>query len=441
MVSWRVSFFAPALLICLIGCGSETAVLTPTVSIPRPTNIHEVVAIQTPLPTVTSTPLVPAPEISSNVETATPTVEVISEPATVPPSPELGALDISRSLPSWILDSEANILLLGSQENQTLTLLNADSGELHIASAKANEMEPQWFWDDGGYYLKSGSAGHQFLDLSTGNYVTLPSEGSDIVSPDGRYGARIEKREDQSELVKIIDYELETEVELSNPFRNYQTRDEEFNEYVRVFWSPDGAFLSVVYMKHYYSDNEDSHLAIYTPSGELFRRYTNVTPAIYKPWNPVRPYRILYTGQRYVPPCILDIVDNQQTCLSVIDEWADQQAVVPSFYTWSSDGEQISFVYSSDRPNTGLCYYVVATEELVCLITTEDLFFDKQFFARKLYWSPDGQYLVIFFDTLGFIDVVGTVKAAVVNIETSDIQFIDGDYSFPYYDPWRPPIP
>ena len=434
----RVSIFVLALLICLMGCGSETAVPTPTSSIPQPTNTQEATA--KPLPSATSTQPVSPTEISTNAETATPTVELAAEPATAtpPPAPE-ATLDISRSLPPWILEPEANILLLGSQEDQTITLLNADSGELYTAAAPAYEMQPQWFWNDGNYYLNAGASGRKFLDLVTSEYVTIPAEGPDIVSPNGRYAARIEKREDRSELVKIIDYELETEVELANPFRDYQTRDETFNEYVQVYWSPDGAFLAVVYFKHYYSDNEDRNLAIYTPSGELFRQNTSLTPELSKPWNPIRPYRILYYGRR--SPCILEVVDNEQTCLSVIAEWAEQQVVVPTFYTWSPDGEKISFVHSSDRPNTGLCYYEVATEELVCPITTEDLFFGRQFFARKHYWSPDGKFLVLFFDRLGIIDVVGTVKVAIVNIETGDIQFIDGDYSFPFDDPWRPTIP
>ena len=432
----RVRVFALALLFCLMGCGSETAVHAPTASVPQPTNTQEAAATPTLLPTATRTPPISPTEISANTETEAPTAKPAT--ATSSPAPE-ATLDIRRSLPPWILDPEANILLLGSQENQTITLLNADSGELYTASAPAYEMRPEWFWDDGNYYLNAGATGRKFLNLATGEYVTIPSEGPDIASPNGRYAARIENREDPSELVKIIDYELGTEVELVNPFRDYQTRDEEFVEYARVFWSPDGLFLAVVYFKHYYSDNEDRNLAIYTPSGELFRQKTSLTPELSKPWNPIRPYRILYYGRR--SPCILEVANNQQTCLSVIADWAEQQVIVPTFYTWSPDGEKISFVYSSDRPNTGLCYYEVATEELVCPITTEDLFFSRQFFARKHYWSPDGKFLVLFFDRLGIIDVVGTVKVAVVNIETDNIQFIDGDYSFPYNDPWRPPIP
>lgn len=418
------------LVVSLMACRSETAVPTPATSISEPVITQELAATKTPLPTATKISPLPTTEINSGVETAT----------TIASSELEATQEISRALPLWILKPGANILLLVSQENQTISLLNVDSGELHVTFAQAYG-EPQWFWDNGRYYLKFGSDDPKFLDLTTRNYVTLPSKGSDVVSPDGRYGARFEKREDQSELVKIINYELQTEVELPNPFHNYQTREEEFVEYARAFWSPDGAFLSVVYFTHYYSDNEDTHLAIYTPTGELFRQYTNVSPTVYKPWSPVSPYRILFTGQRSVPPCILEIVGNQQTCLATIAEWADEQVVVPSFYTWSPNGKQISFDYSTDRPSTGLCYYVITREELVCPVKTEDLFFDKQFFVRKHYWSPDGRYLVLFFDNLGIIDVVGTVKAAVVNIETGDIQFIEGDYSFPYDDPWRPLMP
>lgn len=441
-MSKRVGVLALAFLICLMGCGSETAVPTLSSSIPQPIISEELATTQTATPVAPGTPPFPPTEISLNAETVTPTVESISESAITTPSPGPEAtLDISRSLPPWILDPGANILLLGSQENQTIALLNADSGELHIASAPAYEMQPEWFWDDGDYYLRYETTGSKYLDLATGRYVTIPSAGADFVSPNGRYAARIENREDQSEQVKIIDSELGTEVELVNPFREYQTRDETFNEYVQVFWSPDSAFLAVVYTKHYYSDNEDRNLAIYTPAGELFRQYTNVTPVVHQPWSPAGSYRILYSSGQYGSPCILDLVEDQQICLSVIDEWADQQNFVPSFNTWSPSGDRISFVYSGDDSISGLCYYEIATEELACPITSDDLMFDNQIYAWKQFWSPDGRYLALFYETPGFEDVAGAVRVAVVNIETENIQFIEGNYANPISNPWRPPIP
>src|SRR5690606_16694750 len=139
--------------------------------------------------TTTSNPPVSPTETSANTETATPTAEPAT--ATPPPTPE-ATLDISRSLPLWILDPEANILLLGSQKDQNITLLNADSAELYTAFAPASEMRPEWFWDDGNYYLKAGATGRKFLNLATGEYVTIPAEGSDVMSPNGRYAALIE---------------------------------------------------------------------------------------------------------------------------------------------------------------------------------------------------------------------------------------------------------
>jgi hypothetical protein len=58
----------------------------------------------------------------------------------------------------------------------------------------------------------------------------------------------------------------------------------------------------------------------------------------------------------------------------------------------------------------------------------------------KFIWSPDSKYLVLFFDHIGFIDVIGVQRVAVINVETHVIQLLDGEYLWPFSNPWRPQI-
>ena len=98
-------------------------------------------------------------------------------------------------------------------------------------------------------------------------------------------------------------------------------------------------------------------------------------------------------------------------------------------------------VYLSERPVTGLCYYELTTNTLVCPVSNDDLWLDKQLFARIQFWSPDGKYLVLFFDKLGIMDVVGAQKVAVFNVDSQSFQILEGEYLWPSGDPWRPSIP
>jgi hypothetical protein len=148
------------------------------------------------------------------------------------------------------------------------------------------------------------------------------------------------------ELVTIIDRETGTESELVNPFLHLQSRDEAFIESVwAMYWSPDGAYLSVLYDKHYYSDNYDRNLAIYRPTGEIVRQYVDMDTSWGNPWSPIAPYRILYFDGW--TPCILEVTEDRRKCLEIIDDWLINQDVSPFHYIWSPDGNKISFVYDN----------------------------------------------------------------------------------------------
>ncbi|MBK8932640.1 MAG: hypothetical protein IPM76_10070 [Chloroflexi bacterium] len=386
------------------------------------TAMQEPSVTPTQLPTNTATAINTTPHTTPSstatqpvAPTATPKQTSLIEPTSVPvPS----ATAVSLDLPGWITEPSANILLLGNPKIQALSIFNVDTGEQHDIHMSENNLDPNWRW-----VFKS-------LDTS-----------GDTLSPDGRYAVHTVSQGEKAGLATITDYETGIETELVNPFLHYQRLNEEFTEWAYAsYWSPDGAFVSVLYDKHYYSDNYDRNLVIYTPSGEIFRQYANADTSWTNPWSPVLPYKILYTGNSYVPPCILDVIENKSTCLEVIDEWVKSQKVSPFHYIWSPDGNRISFVYGNSEL-TGLCYYELATNTLVCPVSNDDLWLDKQLFARIQFWSPDGKYLVLFFDKLGIMDVVGAQKVAVFNVDSQSFQILEGEYLWPSGDPWRPSIP
>lgn len=396
------------------------------------------VPFTTPVLTPAFTPTKPV------VATETPTPREIIQ---VTLTPTLTEIPNQIKLPEWIVEPLANILLLGVAETDSIYLYNVDNHEQYAASIEINDFDPRWQWQeqDGLYLLNPrGIVIHQkVLNVLTGEFIKPPETNKDVMSPDGRYSVQMIKKEDSPELFSIVDNELGTVTKLHNPYHEYVTRNEDFVEYADAYWSPDGKLIAVWYKKHYYSDNMDDHLVIYTPVGEIFRQQSNLDTMWGNPWNSNLPYRILYIdGHRFVPPCIFEVTENNRFCLEFLREWAINQGVVLLNYDWSPDGGKISFVYyNSEKPETGLCYYDLITEDIVCPIMTNDLKLNKQMYARKAYWSPDSKYMALIFDDIGIADVIGYANIAIVDVENQSFQILEGDYIWPFSNPWRPPLP
>jgi len=389
----------------------------------------------------TSTPAPTKAIIPTQIPTQLPTQEV----APIMPKPAPTEILNQITLPKWIAEPSANILFLGQPETETMFLYNLDVREQYEVPIKIYDFA-HWRWQDqDGLYLLNprGSENHQkAINILTGDFVKPPPVSANVESPNGRYSVPEFLHGDDFESLAIVDHELELETQLHNPFHGYVTRDEDFVEYAHTSWSPDGKLLSVRYEKHYYSDNTDNHLAIYTLSGEIYRQQSNIYSPSLNSWNPTLPYRIIYTGHRIVPPCIFEVAENKKTCLGKIDEWADIRNVVTFGYQWSTDGEKISFVYeNSDKLETGLCYYDLIMEDLSCPIETNDLKLDEQMYARKAYWSPDSKFIILIFDDIGMVDVIGYANIAIIDVDNQSFQILEGEYTWPYSNPWRPPIP
>ncbi len=440
----RGLFFCLSLLvwISLVGCTS-TRPMSETEF-----NIHSPLAEIT----VTTIPVVLTSPSVANIPTALPTepistVEITAQPTTITltatskPSPTSSALN----LPSWITEPSANILLLGNSQTRTATLFHIDNQERYEIPITIRDLNLKWLWQEDNYwlnmsYLQTGQS-VRMIDIVTGEIVRTSSIRRDIPSPDSRHSAHIVSQLESDSLVTIIDHETGMKSELINPFLHLQSRDEAFNESVwTVYWSPDGTYLAVLYDKHYIDDNYERNLVIYTPTGDIIQQYANADTSWTNPWSPVAPYLILYTDGW--TPCILDIVEEKQDCLEFVTEWLAIRNVSTFNYIWSPDGEKISFVYgNSDELKTGMCYIELITESIVCPISTDDLALDRQLFTRIHYWSPDANYVAVFADTIGFMDVIGPMKVAIVDIDRQTFRLLEEEYSWPFNDVWRPPMP
>lgn len=430
------------ILLVLGGCVPDTAV--PVTVPPTRTMVMTetgTAVAQTPptiTPTVSPTPTHAQTSAAQPASTHRPT-----------PTSFLTPTPVVYDLPAWVLDPEVNVLVLGSYgDDGTITLFNAETGEQFEIYMGIDDLKPAWIWQDGRYFLSptSPTATQEVIDIQTGNLVKLAPINQDSVSPNGRYAAHITNG-DRFDVVTLVDQETGLETELTNPFQD-SSRD----DYVvgaEVHWSPDGALLAVLYKKHYYDDNSDHSLVIYAPSGELFRQYENMSISRNSPWSPVLPHRILYTddNKSFLPkmPCILDVVENEQTCLEIVGEWVESQNVWPYNFVWSPDGSKISFVHVAreERVNkSGACYIELATEEIFCPITPDDLQLEEQFESRGHYWSPDGRYLALFSDRSGPLsDVFGDFAVTTVSRDGQNLQILGLGFSSSHYNPWRPSIP
>jgi hypothetical protein len=238
----------------LVGCAQEISVSdnelavdsSPTLAI---TTIMPSQPIVTPSSTDTPASVltqdIPPTEIASQSEIILPTST--SKPIATP---------ISLSLPNWITEASANILLLGTTPARTIGIFNVDNQQRYDIPMRLSVFSPKWQWQEDGYWLiyQEPNQAVKGIDIKTGNVARMSDTYRDVISPDGRYAARSITHGDREGLVTIVDRETGTESELVNPFLHLQSRDEAFIESAwAVYWSPDGTYLSVLYDKLYWS--------------------------------------------------------------------------------------------------------------------------------------------------------------------------------------------
>jgi hypothetical protein len=130
--------------------------------------------------------------------------------------------------------------------------------------------------------------------------------------------------------------------------------------------------------------------------------------------------------------------------LETIAEWAENQNVWLYNFIWSPDSSKISFLHASQEEwmnNNGVCYIELTTKEILCPVIPDNLQPEEKKYPRAHFWSPDGRYLALFFDKYGYSDVRGDLGVAIVTGDGQNFQILGRVFSWPYSNPWRPPIP
>lgn len=420
----------------LVTCQQESVPISPTYS-PIAVEVATTGLLQIPTPAMVTSPTKTPSQLNVPPQIVTDTLT--STIATNTPFPL--AATSTPALPQWVSTSEVNVLMLHNTDD-IISIFNVESGARYDLYMEVGDGGPEWLWQETSYFLSPESPLSSALvfNIVTGEFVKLENVSKDNISPNGRYETQINSQEDGAKLVTVIDYETDKEIELVNPFHYLQSRNESFNEYATVAWSPNATFLSVMYEKHYYSDNTDLNLVVYMPSGEIYRQYAGINVSQANYWAPTLPYRILYREGRRI--CILKIIENEINCSEIVEEWLDSQNIVPFSYSWSPDGDKISYIYADpDITKTGFCYVELTVENVVCPISSDDLWLDRQLFVHAQFWSPDAQYVVLFLSNTGMIDVIGPMTVVIVAINDQKLSVLEGEYLWPFNNPWRPPIP
>jgi hypothetical protein len=135
----------------LVGCVQEIPVSdNKSTAHPSPTLTITSITISQPAitPSLTSTPAALSPQVIT-------LTEIPPQPRIILPTstPKPLATPISLSLPEWITEVSANILLLGSTITRTISIFNIDSQQRYDIPVQVSELSPRWQWREDGHWL------------------------------------------------------------------------------------------------------------------------------------------------------------------------------------------------------------------------------------------------------------------------------------------------
>lgn len=390
----QTALFITISLFCLLllGCeGEVTAVSTTTSLAQQP--IETASHTPSPSPTDTATPAPTATQIATLTATLHPT-------ATYTPTA------VHYEIPPWVADPNTDVILLESLLSSnviTVALFNASTGERFDLLATNDYYQPSWKWQNGELFISiihprvfdeaPWAAYQELINIATGEAIILTPDslpGAKVESPNGRYLTQLIRVPGNEDTVITLDRETGEEFLLVDPF------DNRYGSSTQAKWSPDNEYLAVNRVSHLDSGPSEYGMAIYLPTGEIFRQYEGLTTTIQ--WAPNSSAQMLYWKGEGVErtPCILDVIGDATRCLDTVAEWARQQNVKVGFLSWSSDGTKISFSHwNKETGNNGLCFIKLSDEDIQCLITSDELQLEYLVFPYAHYWSPDGKYVAL----------------------------------------------
>ncbi len=467
------------ILLALGGCTPDVAIpatLPPTrttATTETGTAVAQILVTAVPITTAPTTTVITTldPNQTTDLQTierapSTPVPTNTPRPTFTPsPTPTPAFFD----LPEWVADPAVNVLLLSTADmrgrNNAVTLFNAMTGE-RFDIPVSERLFPEWVKTDDGLYIDFGDSlfadappltVHKINVLTEQIYqyaspVNITSNARHFASPDGRYQVRVVEDENIPAVATLINQETGEEVELADPFNG------EYADGTNVAWSFDGQIVAIERFRRvedpaeFYGVRAEPALAVFSQDGTLLTQYNNLEHTGLK-WSPTLPYHLLYPAYdlNEGPPCILDVLAGDYSCVETVAQWRDEQEVEIGVFNWSPDGSKVGFVYWSGT--SGFCYVELATEAITCPVTRDDLQIEAYLERfgmedgvaylniRNYEWSPDSQFIALTVapapppsdDGMG-----ATVAVAEISGENLRV-IVDG--SLPYYNPWRPPIP
>lgn len=167
-----------------------------------------------------------------------------------------------------------------------------------------------------------------------------------------------------------------------------------------VAWSSTGNLLAINrYVRFEEGQRPDGvtrALIIYTPAGDVYRIYPDVSARLWSPTSDDFMLFSRYDGTDTPAVCIINIQTSNINCLDTLIDWLNAKGMRldRDQLQWAPDGQKISFAYSDEyQAASGLCYLTVATDEIFCPYEAVQAEWSDATYVVEHAWSPDGQYL------------------------------------------------
>ena len=329
------------------------------------------------------------------------------------PTPTPSSYPGSVAVPTWVLDFNAQVLLVAEDgfpgPTSTIWLVNPALQEVAGITIPSPLLDTDWTRIDGRLFLQNTEpCGTDTpapttwrLDLSTGTAETHPRQEcpTTLEFPQGQYVVIVDP-DQPTTTVRLFDTRVGTSVELVDPFSG------QYPDWADTLWTKAQDLIAVLRWREpeygwplFWYDLPITSLAVYTPDGRLYRTFEGVYAQEWAPDNSHRMLHYIGGGWHDWYPCILDVDDGSDTCAQEIRQWREAQDVFASYFTWTPDAQSISFSYSSTRTSqTGICIYSIASHQITCPVTEGMLPLGYLIWNHE--WSPHGDYIVFTIDSL-----------------------------------------
>lgn len=356
---------------------------------------------------------------------------IISQPTAIslintptPASPEI--IPISYNLPEWINDPQATIGMTISDvsgDSFKFTFLNFGTKDSFEISASSNVLMGYFWMPDGTHFgfLASDMQTAFLVNLESGKVEQIPiSENAvrflkgverdkfieplivqDVSANDFTF-LPLYRQEYSYDLSYIADYDFQNSDNRTIIVQNagsgeitYITSPSDEFCNIEHMWSPVKSELAILRSKMFDGCGRmgmppGERIEIYKPDGE---RLASFEGSFSDPtWSPDGS-KILYGDKLSNSPCILDLILATKRCIREIARNHPNANTIHAL-SWSMDGKQIYYMYSS-ADESGWCVYNLMNGDIFC--PTDGLQELEDFSIVRYKVSPNERFLMFHF--------------------------------------------